>query len=297
MSILINKKTIALVQGISGKEGSRAAREMQSYGTRVVAGVTPGKGGEKVDGVPVYETVADAMAKHPEVNASLVMVPAAFAKDAALEAIFAKISLVVIITEHIPTQDAALLVACARRAGVRIVGPSSIGIISPGEAKIGSIGSGESSGIFMPGPVGIISKSGGMTGEIAVNLTRAGIGQSTALGIGGDVIIGSDYVDMLKLFKEDKKTRAVVLFGEVGGTYEELAAQYIIEAKFGKPVVAVIAGHFTELLPAGTTLGHAGAIVARGRGGYDSKIKAFKKAGVHIARTVDEVPAILKKLL
>lgn len=297
MSILIDRKTIALIQGISGKEGSRAAREMMKYGTSVVAGVTPGKGGLKIEGVPVFETVAQAVKKFPKVNASLVVVPAPFVKDAVLEAIFAGIRLVVVITEHVSTKDAALMCAWAKRTNTILVGPSSVGIISPGKGKIGSIGSGETSSVFTAGPVGVISKSGGMTAEIAVNLTRAGFGQSSAIGIGGDVIIGSTFVDIMRQFAIDKQTKAVVLFGEVGGTYEEQVAEYVIKEKFKKPVVAVIAGKFTETLPEDTTLGHAGAIVSQGKGSYTSKIKALKKAGIHVVRTIDQIPKILKTLI
>ncbi len=297
MSILIDAKTNVLIQGISGREGSRAAREMKSYGTRVVAGVTPGKGGEKVEGVPVYETVKQAMAKHPDITASLIIVPPAFVKDAALEAMHAGVSLLLIITEHVPVYDTACIIAWSKRLGVRIVGPNSIGIMSPGKAKIGSIGSGETRSVFTSGPVGVISKSGGMTAEIAVNLTRAKIGQSTVVGIGGDPLIGSDFVDILKLFEKDAQTKAIVMFGEIGGTYEEQAAEYIRARKFKKPIVAVIAGKFTESLPEETLLGHAGAIVSKGRGGYTSKISSLKRAGVTIVHTIDALPGALRTIL
>lgn len=297
MSILVDKNTRVLIQGISGNEGSRACREMLNYGTKVLAGVTPGRGGQKVEGVPVYDTVADAVKCHSEINATLISVPAAFAHEAAEEAVLAGISLVNILTEHIPTQDSARIVALARSKRVRIVGPSSVGVISPGKGKIGSVGSSESAKVFSKGNIGVISKSGGMTSEIASVLTKAGMGQSTAVGIGGDQIVGSDFVDMLRLFRDDKETKAVVLFGEVGGTYEEQAAEYIKHEKFNKPVVAVVAGRFSLHLALETVLGHAGAIVSGGRGGFNSKIKTLKKAGVLIANTVEEVPVLLKKKL
>lgn len=297
MSILINKNTDVLIQGITGNEGSRACREMLSYGTRVVAGVTPGKGGQHVENVPVYNTVREALKKYPGIGASLIAVPAPFMRDAAGEAIAVGLPLVDILTEHATAQDSAWVVAYARSKGVRVVGPSSVGIMCPGKIKIGSIGSSEISRVFRPGPVGIISKSGGMTAEIAVTLNRADLGQSSVVGIGGDQIIGSDFVDMLKLFKTDKQTRAVVLFGEVGGTYEEQAAAYISSSGFEKPVVAVIAGKFSQMLPRETVLGHAGAIVAKGRGSYDSKVKAFIKAGVMVAKTLEEVPKLLRSKL
>lgn len=297
MAILVDKNTRVLIQGITGKEGARACEEMLSYGTKVLAGVTPGKGGQKISGVPVYDTVRQALAKHPGVNTSLIAVPAAAVKDAAMEAMFAGIPFVDILAEHVPTLDCVEIVRWARVKGTILVGPSSVGVISPKKAKIGSIGSSLIRNVFTPGPVGIISKSGGMTAEIAVTLTNAGIGQSTVVGIGGDQIIGFDFVDALKLFGKDSETKAVVLFGEVGGTYEEQAAEFIRKEKFKKPVVAVVAGKFTARLPQGTVLGHAGTIVAKGKGGYDSKVQAFKKAGVPVAAVLDDIPDLLRRML
>lgn len=297
MAILIDKNTKVLIQGITGNEGSRACEEILKAGTSVLAGVTPGKGGQSVHNVPVYNSVAEAYSQHPEINTTLIAVPAKFAKAAALEAIESKINLINILTEHIPVFDCAYIVSAAKANGVTILGPSSIGILSPGLGKIGSIGSGETAKVFTPGPVGIISKSGGMTSEISSLLTQNGIGQSTVLGIGGDQIIGSDFVDILKLFEKDDQTKAIVMFGEIGGTYEELAAEFISSGKFTKPVVAIIAGKFTENLPDETVLGHAGAIVSRGRGSYESKVSALKKAGVEVVDTLSEIPVIIKKLL
>lgn len=297
MSILVDKKTRVLIQGITGQEGSRACVEMMKYGTKVLAGVTPGKGGQKVNGVPVYNTVKEALIHNPFINTSLIVVPAAFTKEAALESITNKIPLINIITEHVPVQDAAFIISWAKKYNSRIVGPSSVGIISPGKAKIGSIGSSTISKVFSPGPIGLISKSGGMTAEIALELTKNGLGQSTVVGIGGDQLIGSDFTDLLELFEKDQQTKAIVLFGEIGGTYEEQAAEFIGKKKFTKPVVAIIAGKFSESLPPETVLGHAGAIVMKGRGSYTSKIKSLKKAGVHIVRTIDEIPTTLKKIL
>ncbi len=297
MSILIDKNTRALIQGITGSEGSRACREMLSYGTKVVAGVTPGRAGQKIAGVPVYDTVREALRRHSSINTSLISVPAPFVREAAGEAILAGIPLINILAEHVPTQDSAFIIALAKYKGVRVVGPSSVGIISPGKAKVGSIGSSTIARLFQPGPVGLISKSGGMTAEIASVLTRAGLGQSTAIGIGGDQIIGSDFVDLLKLFAVDNNTKAVVIFGEVGGTYEEKVAEFIQTGGFRKPVVAVVAGKFTTTLPKETILGHAGAIISRGRGGYHSKVGAFKRAGVILANTIEEIPILIKKKL
>lgn len=295
MSILIDENTRVLIQGVTGNEGSRACKEMLLYGTKVLAGVTPGKGGQNIEGVPVYDTVKEALKKHPTLNTSLIAVPALFLKEAAFEAIASQIPLIDILTEHVPTKDSAQVLSFARLKGVRVIGPASVGIISPGKAKVGSIGSSEISGAFSPGPVGVISKSGGMTAEIALILTKAGLGESTVVGIGGDQIIASDFQDMLELFEKDIQTHAVVLFGEVGGTYEEKVGYYIKEGGFTKSVVAIIAGKFSERLPQETILGHAGTIVAKGRGSYESKVRALQKAGVLIAKTLEEIPILLKR--
>ncbi len=297
MSILIDENTRLLIQGLSGKEGTRACQESLQYGTKVMAGVTPGKGGARVEGVPVFESVTQALQTYPEINTTFIAAPAAFVKDAALEAIHAGIPLIIILTEHVPTQDSAWIQARAKVAGARVIGPSAIGIISPGKAKVGSIGMGDMIRGFMPGAIGVVSKSGGMTSEICFTLTRAGLGQSTAIGLGGDLIAGSSFKDMLALFAEDTETKAVVLFAEVGGTYEEEAADFIIQTKFAKPVVAIVAGEFGAALPEDTVLGHAGAIVSRGRGSYKSKITALQQAGVEIAVTVEEIPLLLKNKL
>ena len=297
MAILLNKKTSVLVQGIGGREGSRAAGEMVRYGTNVVAGVTPGKGGAKIEGVPVYDTVAEAVVAHPAINTSLIVIPAPAVADAAFEAMAAGITLINILSEHVPTQDCARIVAQARAVGARVIGPSSVGIIAPGIGKIGSIGSGGIDSVFQKGNIGLISKSGGMTAEIGVVLNRAGFGQSTAVGIGGDAIIGSDFVDLLELFERDAQTKVTVIFGEVGGTYEERVAQWVAEGKITKPVVAVIAGQFAASLSEGTVLGHAGNMVLGGRGSYDSKLRALKKAGIPVARTLEELPALVASAL
>ncbi|PIR88048.1 MAG: succinate--CoA ligase subunit alpha [Candidatus Harrisonbacteria bacterium CG10_big_fil_rev_8_21_14_0_10_45_28] len=297
MAILINKRTRVLVQGITGHEGSRATKEMLDYGTEVVAGVTPGKGGQRVEAVHVYNTVKEAKAKHPDINASLIIVPAFAVKDATLEAMFSGIKLINILTELVPPKDCAEIYAWSQKLGCRVVGPASVGIISPGLRKIGSIGSGGVSEVFTPGPVGVVSKSGGMTSEISIILTRAGLGQSTAVGIGGEQIIGSDFVDILELFESDKQTKAIVIFGEVGGTYEERVAEYVLNKKLTKPIVAIIGGKFTSKLPQGTVLGHAGAIVSGGKGSYDSKVKAFKRAGIKVAPSLEDIPKIIKSIL
>lgn len=295
MAILVTDKTKVLIQGITGKEGSKVCLQMQNYGTRVLAGVTPGKGGQEVYGVPVYNTVAEALENHPGINTSFIAVPNFAAFGAIEEAIKNKISLINVLTEHIPIQDSARAIALARQSKVRIVGPSSIGIISPGIGKVGSIGGDDPRGVFSKGSVGIISKSGGMASETAWILTKNGIGQSTVAGIGGDVLVGSSFADLMEDFEKDEQTKAVVLFGEIGGTYEEEAAQLIKSGKFTKKVVAFISGLFAQELPQGTKLGHAGAIVYGQKGSYKSKIQYLKEAGVVIAKTPDEIPDLIHK--
>lgn len=297
MSILIDENTVALIQGITGRAGTSVTKMMLGYGTKVAAGVTPGKGGENVEGVPVYDTVAEALAEHPEINTSLVYVPPVGAKDAAFEAIDAGIKLVHIFTEKVPIQDAAEIFARARMKGVRVVGPASVGIISPGKAKIGSIGGNSPERVFQKGSIGIISKSGGMSSEISWLLKQSGLGQSTVVGIGGDVIACTNMADLMLEFEKDKDTEAVVIFGEIGGMYEHQAAKLISEGKFTKPVVAFISGRFAEYINTESALGHAGAIIEGGKDTRQSKVEALKKVGVKIAEVPDEIPEILRGVL
>jgi succinyl-CoA synthetase alpha subunit len=298
MAILVDKHTKVLIQGITGKEGSRAAREMMLYGTKVLAGVTPGKGGMQAEGVPVFNMVQEAFSQFPDINTSLVVVPGRFVLSAVKEAIDAKIPLINILTEKVPVADVAKIIAMARTAHVRIIGPSSIGIMSPGKGKLGAIGSGDIAyRVFASGDVGVISRSGGMTAEISRILTDAGIGQSTAVGIGGDPLIGSDFADIASLFENDGQTLAIVIFGEVGGTYEEKLAEAIEQKKITKPVVALIAGRFAETLPQDTVLGHAGAIVSMGRGSARSKIEALQRAGALIAETPEDIPNLVRRVV
>jgi succinyl-CoA synthetase alpha subunit len=297
MSILVDENTKVLVQGITGKEGTRATSQMTAYKTKVLAGVTPGKGGQEVEGVPVFDTVEKALAKFPEINTSFITVPKQGAKDAVLEAIAHKVPLINVLTEHMPISDTAYVAAAAKAAGVIIVGPSSIGIISPGKAKLGSIGGDNPRFSFSKGDIGVVSKSGGMASEVSFILKQAGFGQSTVVGIGGDMIIGSTFADLMVEFDKDKETKALVLFGEVGGTYEEEAAELIKTGGFNKPVVAFISGIFAEMMPAGTALGHAGAIIEGGKGRRTDKIKALEGAGVKIAQIPDDLPVLLKKIL
>jgi len=297
MAILVNEKTRVLVQGITGKEGSKVALQMKNYDTKVLAGVTPGKGGQEVQGVPVYNSIAEALENHPGINTSFIAVPNFAAFGAMEEAVKARIPLINVLTEHIPIVDTAKAIALARQAEVKIVGPSSIGIISPGIGKVGSIGGDDPRGVFSKGSVGVISKSGGMASEVSWILTKAGIGQSTVVGIGGDILVGSSFADLMGEFEKDDQTKAVVLFGEIGGTYEEEAAELIKKGKFTKKVVAFISGLFAETLPQGTKLGHAGAIVYGEKGSYKSKIASLKSAGAVIAKTPDEIPSLLAGII
>lgn len=296
MAILVDKNTKVLIQGITGRSGTQVCEMLQKYNTRVVVGVRPGKGGEKILGVPVYNNVVEALNNHPQINTSLIYVPPGFVLAAASEALEAKISLIHIFTERVPIHDIAKIFAKAKESGMRVVGPSSIGIISPDKAKIGSVGGFENRG-FTAGPIGVISKSGGMISEIVNILTRSGLGQSTVVGIGGDVIACTNFVDVLALFEKDKETKAVVFFGEVGGTYEEEVAEFIKKGKFRKPVVAYIAGRFVGQLAEGTALGHAGAMIEQGRGTWESKVKNLKEADVKIAQKLEEIPKLLKESL
>ena len=287
MSIIINGDTKVIVQGITGNEGRFHTAAMLRYGTKVVAGVTPGKGGQEAEGLPVYDTVAETVSNHGA-NTSIMFVPARFAKSAVLEAIDAGLKTLTVITEGIPQKDAIEFVAKAREKGdVTIVGPNCPGVISPiHRIKVGIM----PDHIFSPGSVGIASRSGTLTYEIAWHITYSGAGQSTCIGLGGDAIVGLDFIKLLEMFKEDEETKGVVLIGEIGGNAEELAAEYIAETNYPKPVVAYIAG---RLAPPGKRMGHAGAIVMGNTGTAKSKIDAFNKAKVPVA----EKPSDIVKLL
>lgn len=284
MAVFLTKKTRLLVQGITGHQGTFHTRAMLDFGTKVVAGVTPGKGGTKVEGVPVYDSCREAVGRK-KANASIVFVPAPFAKDAAVEAIQAGVKLLVIITERIPFHDALDIMPYARSKGCAVIGPNCPGIVTPGEAKAGIM----PNQIFRPGDVGVISRSGTLTYEIVNEITEAGMGESTCVGIGGDPVNGTDMVEALALFQKDRATKRIVLVGEIGGTAEEEAAAFI-EKRVTKPVVAYVAG---RTAPPGKRMGHAGAIIQEGRGTAESKLKAFEAAGVPVA----DYPADVAKLL
>ncbi len=286
MPILVGKETRALVQGITGSQGTYHAQLMVQYGTKIVAGVTPGKGGTSVQGVPVFDTVEEAK-RRLEVDASIIFVPAPFAKDAALEAIASDLNPVVIITEGIPVKDEIQLMEIARRKNTTVIGPNTPGIITPAECKLGIM----PGHIFKPGRIGLISRSGTLTYEIAASLTNAGLGQTTCLGIGGDPVVGLTFVDVLEMFRKDPQTSAIAMIGEIGGNAEERAAQYIIETKYPKPVVAYIAG---RAAPPGKRMGHAGAIIMGKTGTAETKIDALREAGVKIALKPSEIAGHLK---
>jgi len=287
---LIESTTRVLVQGITGRHGSFHTGLMLEYGTNVVAGVTPGKGGEEVHGVPVFDTVEEAV-DETGAEASVVFVPAPFAPDAVMEAIEAGLDPIVVITEHIPAHDTMMFVQLAEEYGVRIIGPNTPGIIVPPErTKMGIM----PHQVFSEGSVAVASRSGTLTYEIVHHLTEAGIGQSVCVGLGGDTVVGMTFIDFLEMVEEDPGTEAVVLIGEIGGSAEEEAAEYIAETDYPKPVVAYIAGRHA---PPGKRMGHAGAIVHRGQGTAESKEKAFLEAGVEVAKTPWEVPELLKEYL
>ena len=291
MAILVNKDTRVLVQGITGREGEFHTKLMLEYGTKIVAGVTPGKGGQTVHGVPVFDSVREAVDAVGPINVSIVFVPAPFAADAILEALDAGIKGVVIITEGIPVQD-MLKVARAFEIAVNdrwFIGPNCPGVITPGECKVGIM----PAQVFTPGRIGVVSRSGTLTYEVVAELTKAGFGQSTCVGIGGDPIIGLNFVEVLRRFNDDPQTDAVVLIGEIGGTDEEEAAAFIA-SEMRKPVVAFVAG---KTAPEGKRMGHAGAIIMGRMGTAQSKIEAFQKAGVPVADLPAQIPELLKQVL
>ncbi len=289
MSILVDKNTKLVVQGITGNEGSFHAKACLEYGTNIVAGVTPGKGGQKFENkIPIFNTVEDAV-KNTGANTSLIFVPPPFAADAVMEAADAGVDVIVCITEGIPVLDMLKAKNYIIRKGVKLIGPNCPGVISPGKAKVGIM----PGFIHKEGTIGVISRSGTLTYEAVSQICDVGYGQSTCVGIGGDPIIGSTFVDILKLFKDDEETEAVVMIGEIGGTAEEEAAQYI-KNNFDKPVVAFIAG---QTAPPGRRMGHAGAIISGGKGTAEEKIKTLENSGIMVAKTPAEIGITLKNRL
>ncbi len=287
MGIIINADTKAIVQGITGKQGSYHTKLMLDYGTRIVAGVVPGKGGTVANGVPVYDAVKETVDVYSP-DASIIFVPAPFAHDAVLEAIANKIKTIVVVTEHLPIKDTVNVMAYANQSKVTIIGPNTPGIITPGQCKLGIM----PTHIFKSGSIGVVSRSGTLTYEIAAELTAKGLGQSTCVGVGGDPIVGLNFIEALKLFKENPETKAIVLIGEIGGNMEELTAEYITQERYPKPIVAYVAGRFA---PSGKRMGHAGAIIMGKQGTAQSKIEALINAGVKVAEKPSDVTALLVK--
>ena len=289
MSVFIDKDTRLVVQGITGRDGSFHTRQMIAYGTNVVAGVTPGKGGQRFDDrVPIFNTVAEAVA-HAGATASVIYVPAKFAADAIFEAADAGVKLIVCISEGVPVLDMTRAYPFVKEKGARLVGPNCPGLISPGQAKAGII----PGQICAPGPVGVVSRSGTLTYEVVYQLTRAGIGQTTCVGIGGDPIIGTNFIDCLAAFEADPATRAVVMIGEIGGTDEQNAAEYV-KARMKKPVVGFIAG---QTAPPGRRMGHAGAIISGSSGTAAEKMAAFETAGIAVMQRPADVVELTRARL
>jgi succinyl-CoA synthetase alpha subunit len=287
MAIYINETTKVLVQGISGKQGAFHTRQMLDYGTRIVAGVSPGKGGTTVEGIPVFDTVSAAV-KEEEIDASILFIPAPSAMDAAMEAIDAGVKLVVCISEHIPLHDAMYMMAFAKSRNATIIGPNTFGLVSSGKSKMGIM----PNQFFIPGNIGVVARSGTLSYEIVANLKEWGMGTSTVVGLGGDRIVGLNFIDVLENFEKDDQTKAIVMIGEIGGSSEEQAAEYI-RANLTKPVIAYIAG---KSAPPGKRMGHAGAIIEKGKGTYAGKIMALQSAGVYVAELPFQVPDIIKSL-
>ena len=288
MSVLVTAETRVIVQGITGHQGTVHTRQMKQFGTHVVAGVTPGKAGSEVEGVPVFDTVREAVAG-TKANAACLFVPAPYTKDALLETVDAGIELVVIVTEHIPFHDMLTMYHYARSKGTRIIGPNCPGIASPGKAKVGII----PNVVFAPGRVGVISRSGTLTYEIVNGIKEHGLGQSTCIGLGGDPVVGTSFVDALPLFQADPETDVIVMVGEIGGTAEEDGAEYI-RRHVTKPVVAYIAGRSA---PPGKRMGHAGAIISRGKGTAETKLAALHAAGAKVARFPYEIPDLVAEIV
>ncbi len=288
MAVLLTKNSKILVQGITGNQGRFHTKQMLAYGSQVVGGISPGKAGDTVEGVPVFDTVETAVQK-TGANASIVFVPAPFAKDAAFEAMESGIQLLVMIPEHIPVQDSIDIVTRAGELGVTVIGPNTFGIISPGEkTKMGIM----PNHIYQPGPIGVVARSGTLSYEIAFSLTNGGFGQTTVVGMGGDPVVGQTFISVLRHFKDDPDTKGVVMVGEIGGSAEEEAAEYL--KTFGKPVVAYLAG---RAAPPGKRMGHAGAIIERGRGTLESKEKALTAAGASVVTMPWQVVDALREAM
>jgi len=296
VSVILDGRSRVLVQGITGREAAVHVPYMLAYGTHIVAGVSPGRGGEAIHGIPVHDTVLAAIRVH-QVDVAVLFVPARFVRDAALETIEAGVPLVVVLAEGVPHHDTAELLARAAELGARVVGPNSQGVISPGKAKVGAPGGDRPDLMFRPGPVGVVSRSGGMGAELSMALTKAGIGQSTYIAIGGDLLIGTEFVDVLPLFEDDPETEAVLLFGEPGTGREQAVAELIQGGGFTKPLVAFIAGEFLEDLPPGVRFGHTGGLIEGDQGRPSRKKAALRNAGVRVADRLDEIVPLVREAL
>ena len=297
MSILINKDTTVIIQGITGREAVNLTREGLDYGTKIVGGVTPGRAGRDVYGVPVYDCVRDITSKM-HVDGSIVTVPPRFTRDAVFEAIEAGVKIIVIVTERIPRGEVAQMVELAKLRGARIIGPNCLGILSPEEAKMGGLG-GPAVNVrraFKKGPIGVMSRSGGMTTEICNTLSAAGLGQSTAVSIGGDAVIGSTYAELMPLFEADPETRAIAIYSEPGGRMEAELADWVRENKSRLPIIAFMAGRFMDEMP-GMRFGHAGTIVEGKADTTADKIERMKAAGISVAERIEDIPAMVKERL
>jgi succinyl-CoA synthetase alpha subunit len=296
MSILVDEKSRVLVQGITGREGMARTKLMKDYGTNVVAGVTPGKGGQEVYGVPVFNSIPEAWEKAGPIDISVIFVPATGVKKAALEALEAGIKLLVIVPDRVPIYDVLEIAAVAKEKGANFVGPNTLGLISPGKAVLGMIGgrAERAREWFRPGPIGVASRSGGMTSAISYYLTEAGVGQSTIIHVGGDAVVGLSLPEVVALFETDPETKAIVLFGEIGTTQEERVADLIAQGKCHKPVIAFIGGRAAK---AGTRFSHAGAIIEGSRGSYESKAQRLREVGALVVDSVAEIPSKVKEIL
>ena len=296
MAILADENTTVLVQGITGREGSARAKYMLDYGTKVLCGVTPGRGGTEVWDLPVYNSVEEATRAHGQIDASVTFVPAPQIKSAVSEAIEAGIGMVIVPAERVPLYDALEMIALAKQKGTRLFGPGCMGFVSTGKAAVGWLGATKefADEIFKPGPVGVMSRSGGQTGTVVWSLTSAGFGITTAVHVGTEPVIGTNFAEILPLFEEDEATKAVVMFGEIGTVAEEEAAEVIQKGRFNKPLVAYIAG---RSMPAGMRFSHASAIIERGRGTAESKVKALKAAGANVVDSPQELAPTLARIL
>jgi succinyl-CoA synthetase alpha subunit len=296
MSILVDEKIRVVIQGITGREGMARAKLMKDYGTQVVSGVTPGRKGETVHGIPVYDTVEEANEKEGPLDASVIFIPAALAKEAALEALEAGVKLLVIVPDRVPLFDVLEISKVAREKSARFVGPNTLGLISPGKAVLGMIGGRAESARdwFKPGGVGVTSRSGGITSAISYYLGRAGIGQSTIIHVGGDAVVGTSHPEVVQMFEKDEETEAVVMFGEIGSTQEERVADLIERREFTKPLIAFIGGAAAK---SGTRFSHAGAIIEGGRGTYEGKVKRLREVGAYVVEDFNEIPKVTAEVL